>query len=321
MQAKNEKLLPLGDHWSRSEVDETAFRDARLGHRFGDLLRRLSDRMGGTIPLACQDWASTKAAYQLFFNRKGTSLQAISRRRRRGMPHLTDSSRCFRIRQSSPISGGTCTTSVSPKASTVVATSGRLRHHAVSVALSAPPRPIVDAHDRRGNETRHRRRPDHPQQCISAHRHRQPMGEAGARLTARYKSYSALALCEPIGALRPRSSDPGQSLREYLHLAIRRPAAKAPRREAHRHNPSMPGQIGEMALVMAMHANRVPSATGARGGALNWPHIQMQPPVRCFSATDNRQTCRNGRNRRRLDHEQIPSLTVIPTLCTHPIRV
>lgn len=190
-----------------------------------------------------------------------------------------------------------------------------------SVALSAPPRPIVDAHDRRGNETRHRRRPDHPQQCIAAHRHRQPMGEAGARLTARYKSYSALALCKPIGALRPRSGDPGQSLREYLHSAIRRPAAKAPRREAHRHNPSMPGQIGEMALVMAMHAARVPSATGARGGTLNWPHIQMEPPVRCFVATDNRQTCRNGRNRRRLDHEQIPSLTVIPTLCTHPIRV
>jgi len=34
-----------------------------------------------------------------------------------------------------------------------------------------------------------------------------------------------------------------------------------------------------------------------------------------------RQTCRNGRNRRRLDHEQIPSLTIIQTLCTHPIRV
>ncbi|WP_043152376.1 MULTISPECIES: IS4 family transposase [unclassified Sphingobium] len=70
MQAESEKLLPLGDHWSRSEVDETAFRDARLGRRFGDLLRRLSDRMGGSIPLACQDWASTKAAYRFFSNPK-----------------------------------------------------------------------------------------------------------------------------------------------------------------------------------------------------------------------------------------------------------
>lgn len=70
MQAESEKLLPVGDHWSRSEVDETAFKDARLGRRFGDLLCRLSDRMGGTIPLACQDWASTKAAYRFFSNPK-----------------------------------------------------------------------------------------------------------------------------------------------------------------------------------------------------------------------------------------------------------
>jgi hypothetical protein len=70
MQAESEKLPPLGDHWSRSEVDETAFRDARLGRRFGELLCRLSDKMGGTIPLACQDWASTKAAYRFFSNPK-----------------------------------------------------------------------------------------------------------------------------------------------------------------------------------------------------------------------------------------------------------
>lgn len=44
MQAESEKLLPLGDHWSRSEVDETAFRDPRLRRRFGDLLCRLSDK-------------------------------------------------------------------------------------------------------------------------------------------------------------------------------------------------------------------------------------------------------------------------------------
>lgn len=70
MQAESEKLLPVGDHWSQSEVDETAFKDARLGRRFCDLLCRLSDRMGGTIPLACQDWARTKAAYRFFSNPK-----------------------------------------------------------------------------------------------------------------------------------------------------------------------------------------------------------------------------------------------------------
>ena len=70
MSVQNDELVRLGDHWSRSEVDETAFKDARLGRRCGDLLRRLSDRMGGTIPLACQDWASTKAAYRFFSNLK-----------------------------------------------------------------------------------------------------------------------------------------------------------------------------------------------------------------------------------------------------------
>lgn len=70
MSAAGDRFLPHGDHWSQNEVDETAFRDARLGRRFGDLLRRLSDRMGGTIPLACQDWASTKAAYRFFSNPK-----------------------------------------------------------------------------------------------------------------------------------------------------------------------------------------------------------------------------------------------------------
>lgn len=51
-------------------IDETVFRDARLGRRFGELLCRLSDRMGGTISLACKDWASTKAAYRFFSNSK-----------------------------------------------------------------------------------------------------------------------------------------------------------------------------------------------------------------------------------------------------------
>lgn len=70
MQTKGEKLPSLEEHWSHGEIDESAFSDARLGRRCGDLLCRLSDRMGGTIPLACQDWASTKAAYRFFSNPK-----------------------------------------------------------------------------------------------------------------------------------------------------------------------------------------------------------------------------------------------------------
>ena len=50
------------DHWTAREVDETAFKDLRLGRRFGQLLRQVGDGMGESIPFACQDWANTKAA-------------------------------------------------------------------------------------------------------------------------------------------------------------------------------------------------------------------------------------------------------------------
>ncbi|MDE2464519.1 MAG: IS4 family transposase [Alphaproteobacteria bacterium] len=63
-------MAPVGGHWSDGEVDPGAFKDARLGRRCVELLRRLSDGVGGTIPLACQDWANTKAAYRFFANPK-----------------------------------------------------------------------------------------------------------------------------------------------------------------------------------------------------------------------------------------------------------
>jgi hypothetical protein len=55
-------------HWSEREIDEGAFKDARLGRRFAELLKQISGGMGGSIPFACQDWASTKAAYRFFAN-------------------------------------------------------------------------------------------------------------------------------------------------------------------------------------------------------------------------------------------------------------
>lgn len=56
------------DHWTAGEVDEAAFRDARLGRRFGELLKQMADGLGDSIPYACQDWANTKAAYRFFAN-------------------------------------------------------------------------------------------------------------------------------------------------------------------------------------------------------------------------------------------------------------
>lgn len=44
------------------------FRDERLKKRFRLLLEQFWGSMGQTIPFACQDWASTKAAYRFFAN-------------------------------------------------------------------------------------------------------------------------------------------------------------------------------------------------------------------------------------------------------------
>jgi Transposase DNA-binding len=42
--------------------------DAGLGDRFRKLLAQIGSAMGQSIPLVCQNWASTKAAYRFFSN-------------------------------------------------------------------------------------------------------------------------------------------------------------------------------------------------------------------------------------------------------------
>lgn len=54
--------------WVDRELAEGAFGDERLGKRFRSLLEQLSSSPGGSIPLACQDWANTKAAYRFLDN-------------------------------------------------------------------------------------------------------------------------------------------------------------------------------------------------------------------------------------------------------------
>ena len=54
--------------WFEREIEASKFRDVRLRKRFGMLLERLWKGMGRTIPLACQDWANTKAAYRFLDN-------------------------------------------------------------------------------------------------------------------------------------------------------------------------------------------------------------------------------------------------------------
>jgi hypothetical protein len=54
--------------WIDRESGECEFKDARLGDRFRKLLTQIGSAMGQSIPLVCQDWANTKAAYRFFSN-------------------------------------------------------------------------------------------------------------------------------------------------------------------------------------------------------------------------------------------------------------
>jgi hypothetical protein len=54
--------------WLTQELDGFRFHDARLARRFSELAAQLWDNLGQSIPLACQDWANTKAAYRFFAN-------------------------------------------------------------------------------------------------------------------------------------------------------------------------------------------------------------------------------------------------------------
>jgi hypothetical protein len=54
--------------WIDDELAGCEFKDARLGTRFRTFLERLSNGIGDSIPMACQDWACTKAAYRFLSN-------------------------------------------------------------------------------------------------------------------------------------------------------------------------------------------------------------------------------------------------------------
>jgi len=53
-----------GQDWIKQETDAASFNDLRLARRCTKLLGMMSAGLGQSIPFACQDWASTKAAYR-----------------------------------------------------------------------------------------------------------------------------------------------------------------------------------------------------------------------------------------------------------------
>src|SRR4051794_41964295 len=52
--------------WADAEVAGCDLGDRRLVERLRTLLRQLGAAVGQPLPLACQDWAGTKAAYRFF---------------------------------------------------------------------------------------------------------------------------------------------------------------------------------------------------------------------------------------------------------------
>jgi hypothetical protein len=59
---------PPANSWLDRELADCEFKDERLGKRFRSLIERLSSSPGDSIPLVCQDWANTKAAYRFLDN-------------------------------------------------------------------------------------------------------------------------------------------------------------------------------------------------------------------------------------------------------------
>ncbi|MGC2330291.1 MAG: IS4 family transposase [Candidatus Acidiferrales bacterium] len=64
--------------WIAQELAGSEFRDARLNKRFRKLFEQLSDGPGESIPLICQDWANTKAAYRFLSNRRVTEAEILA---------------------------------------------------------------------------------------------------------------------------------------------------------------------------------------------------------------------------------------------------
>jgi hypothetical protein len=57
-----------GDAWLDDELAGCNLADERLNKRLRKLLAQFGGAMGQSIPLVCQDWANTKAAYRFFSN-------------------------------------------------------------------------------------------------------------------------------------------------------------------------------------------------------------------------------------------------------------
>src|SRR5215472_2023963 len=63
--------------WLDQELAGSSFADERLGKRLRKLVELMGNAIGSTVPLACQDWANTKAAYRFFSNERVSEAEIL----------------------------------------------------------------------------------------------------------------------------------------------------------------------------------------------------------------------------------------------------
>lgn len=64
--------------WLDDELAACRFADKRLAKRFKNLAEQLSEGMGESIPMACEDWSATKAAYRFLSNERVSERDILS---------------------------------------------------------------------------------------------------------------------------------------------------------------------------------------------------------------------------------------------------
>ena len=68
MEKRQQSLEDADGTWAAREVAGCKFADTRHGRRLRKLLEQIALGQGGSMPWACQDWGSTKAAYRFLSN-------------------------------------------------------------------------------------------------------------------------------------------------------------------------------------------------------------------------------------------------------------
>ena len=89
-----QKTFPT-ETWMERELAGCKFRDVRLEKRFRKLFEQLSGAPGESIPMVCQDWANTKAAYRFFSNERVSEADRKPATARGHRPDRTVSDRRF----------------------------------------------------------------------------------------------------------------------------------------------------------------------------------------------------------------------------------